>query len=60
MKRHDPALTTRSTSSACVPNWLTAAARLPTATLHEAGRKIGALPSAIKPVAPRFRFAGLP
>ncbi len=32
--------------------------RLPTATLHEAGKKIGALPSAIKPVAPQFRCAG--
>ncbi|MCA8094876.1 4-carboxy-4-hydroxy-2-oxoadipate aldolase/oxaloacetate decarboxylase [Burkholderia anthina] len=29
-----------------------------TATLHEASGKRGALPSAIKPVAPRFRLAG--
>ncbi len=36
-----------------------AAARgLPTATLHEAGGKIGALPSAIKPVAPSFACCG--
>jgi 4-hydroxy-4-methyl-2-oxoglutarate aldolase len=36
-----------------------AAARvLPTATLHEAGGRIGVLPSAIKPVAPSFRICG--
>lgn len=37
---------------------LAAARTLPTATLHEAGGKIGALPSAIKPVAPGMSFAG--
>jgi len=35
-----------------------AAAKLPAATLHEAAGRIGALPSAIKPVAPAFRCAG--
>jgi 4-hydroxy-4-methyl-2-oxoglutarate aldolase len=40
------------------PELVAAAAKLPTATLHEAGKKIGALPSAIKPVAPQFRCAG--
>ncbi|MCG2621344.1 4-carboxy-4-hydroxy-2-oxoadipate aldolase/oxaloacetate decarboxylase [Arthrobacter sp. I2-34] len=35
-----------------------AAGVLPTATLHEAGGKIGALPAAIKPVRPGMRLAG--
>ena len=36
-----------------------AAARvLPAATLHEAGGRIGVMPSAIKPVAPQFRICG--
>lgn len=34
------------------------AAALPSATLHEAAGRIGALPSAIKPVAPSFRICG--
>ncbi|MFK4040301.1 RraA family protein [Nonomuraea wenchangensis] len=34
------------------------AAALPTATLHEAAGKIGALPSAVKPVRPGMRLAG--
>lgn len=33
-------------------------AKLPTATLHEAGGRIGALPSAIKPVQPQMRLWG--
>lgn len=37
---------------------LAAARNLPTATLHEAGGKIGALPSALKPVAPGMSLAG--
>jgi 4-hydroxy-4-methyl-2-oxoglutarate aldolase len=35
-----------------------AARALPAATLHEAGGRIGVLPSAIKPVAPAFRICG--
>jgi 4-hydroxy-4-methyl-2-oxoglutarate aldolase len=58
MKKHDPALTTRLDVRRLNPELAWAAARLPTATLHEAGGKIGALPSAIRPVAPGFRFAG--
>lgn len=58
MKRHDPALTTRLDFARLPPELVAAAARLPTATLHEAGKKIGALPSVIKPVAPQFRCAG--
>lgn len=34
------------------------AARLPTATLHEAGGRIGSLPSAIKPVHPQMKICG--
>ena len=37
---------------------LTEARQLPTATLHEAGGKIGALPSAIKPTSPEFEVCG--
>lgn len=58
MKRHDPALTTRLDIERLPADLLAQAAKLPTATLHEAGKKIGALPSAIKPVAAQFRFAG--
>jgi len=58
MKEHDSATTVRTAIErveACV---VEAARGLPTATLHEAGGKIGALPSAIKPVAPGFRMCG--
>lgn len=58
MKPHDANLTIRRDFPRLSPELLAAAARLPTATLHEAGKKIGALPSAIKPVAPQFRCAG--
>lgn len=40
------------------PDDVATALSLPTATLHEAAGKIGALPSAIKPVAPTMRLAG--
>jgi 4-hydroxy-4-methyl-2-oxoglutarate aldolase len=58
MKRHDAALTTRLDMQRLSPELVAAAAKLPTATLHEAGKKIGALPSAIKREAPQFRCAG--
>ena len=58
MKRHDATLTTRLDIQRLRPELLVAAGSLPTATLHEAAGKIGALPSAIKPVAPQFRMAG--
>lgn len=58
MKRVDPALTTRADFERLPPPVVAAAAALPTATLHEAAGKVGALPSALKPVDPRFRFAG--
>jgi 4-hydroxy-4-methyl-2-oxoglutarate aldolase len=35
-----------------------AARALPAATLHEAGGRVGVMPSAIKPVAPSFRVCG--
>ena len=58
MNKVDPALTTRLDIQRLSPELVAAAAQLPTATLHEAAGKIGALPSAIKPVAPQFKFAG--
>lgn len=57
-KKHDPALTTRRDFERLSPALAAEAAGLPTATLHEAAGKIGAWPSALKPVAPQFRFAG--
>lgn len=58
MKPYDASLTTRLDITRLDPQLVAAAASLPVATLHEAGAKIGALPSAIKPVATGFRFAG--
>lgn len=40
------------------PELVAAAAKCATATLYEAGGRIGALPSAIKPVHPSFRMCG--
>jgi len=58
MTRHDTALTTRVDFPRLPADLVAQAATLPTATLHEAAGKIGALPSVIKPVAPQFKFAG--
>lgn len=58
MKRHDPESTTRRDIERVSAQTVAAARGLPTATLHEAGGKIGALPSAIKPVAPVFTVCG--
>ncbi|HKR38670.1 MAG TPA: 4-carboxy-4-hydroxy-2-oxoadipate aldolase/oxaloacetate decarboxylase [Paraburkholderia sp.] len=58
MKEHNPATTVRTTFERVDTSVVEAARRLPAATLHEAGGKIGALPWAIKPVAPRFRICG--
>lgn len=55
---HDWASTTRRDVPALDAALVDAARRLPTATLHEAGGKVGALPSAIKPVAPGMAIAG--
>jgi len=56
--RIDPSMTTRAGGPGRRATWLRTAAALPTATLHEAAGKIGALPWAIKPVVPSFRVCG--
>ncbi|MBP0629097.1 MULTISPECIES: 4-carboxy-4-hydroxy-2-oxoadipate aldolase/oxaloacetate decarboxylase [unclassified Cupriavidus] len=58
MKEHDAASTTRADFERVPAEVAAAAATLPTATLHEAGGKIGVLPPGIKPVASRFRLCG--
>lgn len=58
MKEHDSKATIRTTIERVDANVVEAARRVPAATLHEAGGKIGALPAAIKPVAPGFRICG--
>jgi 4-hydroxy-4-methyl-2-oxoglutarate aldolase len=55
---HDASSTTRRDFERVAPSLVEAARSLPAATLHEAGGKIGALPSAIRPVAPSFRICG--
>jgi 4-hydroxy-4-methyl-2-oxoglutarate aldolase len=54
----DPAVTTRHNIQRVGRDAIEAAATLPTATLHEAAGKIGALPHAIKPVGTSFRVSG--
>jgi 4-hydroxy-4-methyl-2-oxoglutarate aldolase len=58
MKRFDWEATTRRHPERVADSLVQAARALPTATLHEAGGKIGALPSAIKPIASGMAFAG--
>ena len=58
MKEHDSATTVRTAIERVEASVVEAARTLPAATLHEAGGKIGALPAAIKPVAPGFRICG--
>lgn len=58
MKEHDPATTIRTAIDRVNAQVIETARSLPAATLHEAGGKIGALPSAIKAVAPGFRICG--
>jgi 4-hydroxy-4-methyl-2-oxoglutarate aldolase len=57
-REHDPKTTTRIDFERIAPDIVEKARALPAATLHEAGGKIGALPSAIKPVSPSFRVCG--
>jgi 4-hydroxy-4-methyl-2-oxoglutarate aldolase len=57
-REHDPATTARLDIDRVSVAVVAAARMLPTATLHEAGGKIGALPSIIKPVAAAFRCCG--
>ncbi|MEX3937168.1 4-carboxy-4-hydroxy-2-oxoadipate aldolase/oxaloacetate decarboxylase [Paraburkholderia phymatum] len=58
MREHDSAATIRTSIQRVEPGVVETARGLPAATLHEAGGKTGALPSAIKPVAPGFRICG--
>ncbi|MCP3716398.1 4-carboxy-4-hydroxy-2-oxoadipate aldolase/oxaloacetate decarboxylase [Paraburkholderia sp. CNPSo 3281] len=58
MKEHDSATTIRTAIERVEASVVEAARQVPAATLHEAGGKIGALPTAIKPVAPGFRICG--
>ncbi len=58
MNRVDPQLTTRTDVPRLPAELLQAASTLPTATLHEAGGKIGALPSALRPLHPATRLCG--
>lgn len=55
---HDSSTTIRTDFTRLPAALVATAGTLPTATLHEAGGKIGALPSAIKPVGRGMRFAG--
>jgi 4-hydroxy-4-methyl-2-oxoglutarate aldolase len=57
-KEHDPTTTTRIDFERVGRDILEEARTLPAATLHEAGGRSGALPSAIKPVAPSFTVCG--
>jgi len=57
-KEHDASTTTRAIFERVAAAVVASARTLPTATLHEAGGKIGVLPPAIKPVAPGFRICG--
>lgn len=56
--RHDWESTTRRVLPALSPAIVQVARGLPSATLHEAAGKTGALPSAIKPVASGMRLCG--
>ena len=57
-RQHDVATTTRRDIDRVSAAVVAAARALSTATLHEAGGKIGALPSIIKPIAAAFRCCG--
>lgn len=56
--RFDWTTTTRREPPRVDEATVAAARNLPTATLHEAGGKIGALPSALKPIAPGMALCG--
>jgi 4-hydroxy-4-methyl-2-oxoglutarate aldolase len=58
MRGLDPSVTTRLEVERVAREVTAAAAAFPTATLHEAAGKIGALPHAIKPVSNSFRLSG--
>ena len=50
--------TIRSDIERVAPDVVAAASALPTATLHEAGGRIGVMPASIKPISPEFRISG--
>lgn len=50
--------TVRTEMERVAPPWVARAAKLPTATLHEAGGRIGVLPPQIKPVGRSMRLSG--
>ncbi len=56
--KFDPSVTTRLDFERVDATSVAAAARLSAPTLHEAAGKIGALPSAIRAVAPGFKLCG--
>lgn len=58
MKTHNAHLTTLRDITRVGADVAALASKLPTATIHEAAGKIGALPSAIKPVSEKFRLCG--
>ncbi|RQH06405.1 4-carboxy-4-hydroxy-2-oxoadipate aldolase/oxaloacetate decarboxylase [Paraburkholderia dinghuensis] len=58
VKEHDSSTTIRADIERLDARVIEAARRLPAASLHEAGGKIGALPMALKPVAQNFRICG--
>ncbi|TDN57952.1 4-carboxy-4-hydroxy-2-oxoadipate aldolase/oxaloacetate decarboxylase [Paraburkholderia sp. BL10I2N1] len=58
IKEHDQASTTRLDFERVDAKVVEAARNVPAAALHEAGGKIGVLPTSIKPVAPGFRICG--
>ncbi|MDE2396312.1 MAG: 4-carboxy-4-hydroxy-2-oxoadipate aldolase/oxaloacetate decarboxylase [Burkholderiales bacterium] len=58
MKRHEWATTTRRDPPRVDHAVVEAARTLPTSTLHEAGAKVGALPSGLRPLAPTMRLCG--
>jgi 4-hydroxy-4-methyl-2-oxoglutarate aldolase len=58
IEKLDPRFTTISEFTRPTTKDIAAAAAISTATLHEAAGKIGAFPSAIKPVHPQFQICG--
>ena len=58
MPNHDPRLSIRHSMPRLDAELLALASELPTATLHEAGGKIGALPRAIQPLSRHCACAG--
>ncbi|EEA01586.1 Dimethylmenaquinone methyltransferase [Burkholderia sp. H160] len=58
VKEHDSSTTIRTEFERVDAKVVEAARNVPAAALHEAGGKIGVLPTSIKPVAPGFRICG--